>query len=99
MGDTPDTDVWVRRFSTVAALFIFAGVIGIPYAVDRAYRRWLNDIDLFVALGTRLEEARITYHAKRQGATDWAQVIFGALLGIGRARSEPTGSGEGVALS
>ncbi len=88
MGEIRDTDTWVRRVSSVGALFIFAGVIVIPYACDRAYRRWENDIDLFVALGERLEGARTSYQVKRASGAEWAVLIFEALGEVARGRSE-----------
>jgi hypothetical protein len=87
MAEIRDADAWIRRSSAVATALIFAAVIGIPYACDRAYRRWLKANDPVAGLRARLERTRIGYQERRANVTEVAQVISDVLVEVHRARS------------
>jgi hypothetical protein len=87
MAEIRDADAWIRRFSAVATLLIFGAVIGLPYACDRAYRRWLKENDPFAGLRARLEHERSRYRERRANVTDAARVIRDVLVEVDRAGS------------
>jgi hypothetical protein len=87
MAEIRDADAWIRRSSAVATALIFAVVIGIPYACDRAYRRWLKENDPLAGLRARLERTRTGYQERRANVTEVAQVISDVLVEVHRARS------------
>jgi hypothetical protein len=87
MAEIRDADAWIRRSSAVATVLIFAAVIGIPYACDRAYRRWLKENDPLAELRARLERTRTGYQERRANVTEVAQVISDVLVEVHRARS------------
>jgi hypothetical protein len=76
-----------RRFNAAATVILFAGVVGIAYRCDRAYRRWLDEISLLAAPRARLERLRTDYQERRANVTDVAQVISSVLVEVVRARS------------
>jgi hypothetical protein len=87
MVEIRDGEVWTRRFNAVTTLLIVAAVIGLPYACDRAYRRWLKDNDPFAGLRARLEHERTRYRERRANVTDLVQVISDVLVELDRAGS------------
>jgi hypothetical protein len=87
MAEIRDADAWIRRSSVVATALISAVVIGIPYACDRAYRRWLKENDPLAGLRARLERTRTGYQERRANVTEVAQVISDVLVEVHRARS------------
>jgi hypothetical protein len=87
MAEIRDADAWIRRSSAVATALIFAVVIGITYACDRAYRRWLKENDPLAGLRARLERTRTGYQERRANVTEVAQVISDVLVEVHRARS------------
>jgi hypothetical protein len=87
MVEIRDGEVWTRRFNAVTTLLIVAAVIGLPYACDRAYRRWLKENDPFAGLRARLEHERTRYREGRANVTDLVQVISDVLVELDRAGS------------
>jgi hypothetical protein len=87
MAEIRDADAWIRRFSAVATLLILAAVIGLPYACDRAYRRWLKENDPFAGLRARLERERTRYRERRANMTDVVRVISDVVVEVDRAGS------------
>jgi hypothetical protein len=87
MAEIRDADAWARRFNAVATLLIVAAVIGLPYACDRAYRRWSKENDPLAGLRARLEHQRTRYRESRANVTDVAGVIIDVLAEIDRAES------------
>ncbi|MGH2578495.1 MAG: hypothetical protein ACRDG9_12225, partial [Actinomycetota bacterium] len=87
MAEIRDADAWIRRFSAVATLLILAAVIGLPYACDRAYRRWSKENDPFAGLRARLEQQRTRYRESRANVTDLVRVIGDVLVEVDRAGS------------
>lgn len=85
MAEIRDADAWIRRSSVVATVLIFVAVIGIPYACDRAYRRWLKENDPLAGLRARLEDTRTGYQERRANVTEVAQVISDILVEVHRA--------------
>jgi hypothetical protein len=87
MAEIRDADAWARRFNAVATLLIVAAVIGLPYACDRAYRRWSKKNDPLAGLRARLEHERTRYRESRANVTDVGRVIIDVLAEIDQARS------------
>jgi hypothetical protein len=90
MAEIRDADAWTRRFNAVATLLIVAAVIGVPYACDRAYRRWSKKNDPLAGLRARLEDQRARYRESRANVTDVGRVIIDVLAEIDQAG--PVGS-------
>ena len=88
MAEIRDGEQSLRRLSTVAALLIFAAVIGIPYACDRVYRKWSKENHLLAEIRASLERARSGYQDGRANVTEVAQVISMVLVEVDRARSQ-----------
>ncbi len=87
MAQIRDADASVRRFNAVATLILCAAVIGIPYACDRAYRRWSRENDLLAGPRARLARARTDYQDRRTNVSEVAQDISSVLVEIARATS------------
>jgi hypothetical protein len=87
MAEIRDADTWIRRFNAVATLLILAAVIGVPYASDRAYRRWSKENDPLAGLRSGLEHKRTRYRESRANWTDMGRVIIDVLVEIDRAGS------------
>jgi hypothetical protein len=91
MTEIRDADASIRGFSAIATLLIFAAAIVIPYVCDRAYRRWLQEIDAFAWLPASIERRRTGYRQKRASANEWAQLISDVLVEVDRAKSAEKG--------
>jgi hypothetical protein len=91
MAEIRDTGDWTRRFNAAATLLIVAAVIGLPYACDRAYRRWSKENDPLAGLRARLEHERARYRESRANVTDVGRVIIDVLAEIDRAGSVGSG--------
>jgi hypothetical protein len=87
MAEIRDADAWTRRFNAVATLLVVAAVIGLPYACDRAYRRWSKENDPLAGLRARLEYERTRFRETRANVTDVVQVISDVLVEVDRAGS------------
>jgi hypothetical protein len=87
MAEIRDADAWTRRFNAVATFLIVAAVIGLPYACDRAYRRWSKENDPFAGLRARLEHERTRFRESRANVTEVVQVISDVLVEVDRAGS------------
>jgi hypothetical protein len=87
MAEIRDADAWIRRYSAVATVLIFAAVIGIPYVCDRAYRRWWKENHPLAGPRARLERTRTGYQDRRANVTEVGQVISDVLVEVHRARS------------
>jgi hypothetical protein len=87
MAEIRDADAWTRRFNAVATFLIVAAVIGLPYACDRAYRRWSKENDPLAGLRARLEHERTRFRERRANVTDVVQVISDVLVEVDRAGS------------
>jgi hypothetical protein len=87
MAEIRDPDAWTRRFNAVATLLIVAAAIGLPYACDRAYRRWSKENDPLAGLRARLQHERTRYRESRANVTDMGRLIIDVLAEIDRAGS------------
>jgi hypothetical protein len=58
----------------IAVALIFAGVVGIAYWSERAYRRWLRANHPFAGLRARFEDMRMTYRQRRATLAEVTQV-------------------------
>jgi hypothetical protein len=87
MAEIRNADVWTRRFNAVTTLLIVAAVIGLPYACDRAYRRWSKENDPFAGLRARLAHERTRYRETRENVTEMVRVISDVLVEVDRAGS------------
>ncbi|HEY1126834.1 MAG TPA: hypothetical protein VGF83_03660 [Actinomycetota bacterium] len=87
MAEIRNADAWTRRFNTVTTLLIVAAVIGLPYACDRAYRRWSKENDPFAGLRARLAHERTRYRERRENVTEMVRVISDVLAEVDRAGS------------
>ncbi|MGZ4132389.1 MAG: hypothetical protein ACXVWF_05035 [Actinomycetota bacterium] len=76
MAEPLDTDAAIRRFSMAAAVALSVAVIGIPYALERAFHRWQRGISPLAGLRTRLRRMRTHSEERREAA--------GALVGVAR---------------
>jgi hypothetical protein len=87
MAEIRDGDAWTRRFNAVGTLLIVAAVIGLPYACERAYRRWSKENDPLAGLRARLQHERTRYRESRANVTDMGRLIIDVLAEIERAAS------------
>jgi hypothetical protein len=88
MDETRDHDAVIKVVSGVATLIIFAGVIGIPYVCDRAYRRWMSENHPLARPRARIVRARTGYHQKRDNMSEVAEVFNEILAEVARATSK-----------
>jgi hypothetical protein len=88
MAEIRDADASIRRFSVGATLILCPAVVGIPYAFDRAYRRWSKENHLLAGPRASLARARTGYQEKRTNVSEVAQDISSVLIAVALATSK-----------
>ncbi len=87
MAGIRDPDASTRRSLAVATLIICAAAVGVPYACDRVYRRWLGENHPFAGPLARLERLRSGYRDRRERVIEGARVIGSVFVDVARATS------------
>jgi hypothetical protein len=91
MGEVAHGEKWVRRSSTAAAVLILIAGIGIPYAWERAYRRWSREMDPLKGVRVGFQRTRANYQGKRDIASEFAQLVNDVLSEVAHAVEEEIG--------
>jgi hypothetical protein len=78
MAELQAADASFRRLNAAVTVIVCAAAVGLAYWYERAYRRWVEQHDLFAAPRARLEQAKSTYRGRRELATELARIIAGS---------------------
>jgi hypothetical protein len=86
MANVRPHDAAIRRFSKTATIFLSVAVIGIPYALNRAYRRWLAKDDPIEELRAYMGRLEASYRDKRETVIGLAWGVGEVLIAVAGAR-------------
>jgi hypothetical protein len=90
MVETGVAGASTTRLETVATLIGVAAIVGITYAGERVYRRWLEENHPLAEHRARMHRLKTGYRRKRANVAEMAQIISDVLVEVARATS--TGS-------
>ena len=77
-----------RRLSYAVTAMVCAGVLVIPYWVDRSFRRWWEGNRPLAPFGNRYRRMQAQYRARQDSLVENA-VIVGAIAGVIAASMPP----------
>jgi hypothetical protein len=90
MVETRAADASTTRLEIVATLIGVAAIVGITYAGDRVYHRWLEENHPLAEHRARIDRLKAGFRRKRANVAEVAQIVSDVLVEVARATS--TGS-------